>query len=115
MQDIVPTPVALRGEHFALHAVEYRAGSDMEAAVALLQLVETTPDGRLVAIDLFEPDQLRDAVAVLDERYAARLERGCKPVWGAVRRAAPRDVRVETSRSWRTASAQAPGGWTIAR
>ncbi|MEY2433051.1 MAG: hypothetical protein QOC92_2776, partial [Acidimicrobiaceae bacterium] len=68
--------VAIRGEHLCL----VRHGD-------VLQLIETDDSGRVAGTDDFDPQQLDEAIALLDERFIAVLEPRCGAAWRAKARA----------------------------
>ncbi len=61
-------PLAIRGERLALGRTRLSRGDDVSER---LQLTELDGDGRIVASEFFDPDDLNTAMTVLDERYIA--------------------------------------------
>ena len=69
LTQIVPTPIATRGEHLTLSEIRY-SGTE-QRLIELVQLVQIDADERITALVLFDPDDLDFAFAELDARYIA--------------------------------------------
>ena len=61
-------PIATRGDHLGLLRVVYRMAEDL-AQVEVLLLVETDDAGLGAAGDIFDAEQLDEAIALLEERF----------------------------------------------
>ena len=81
VKSIEPSIVAARGEHLVVLDVVY-AGA--RAATRLVQLVELDASGLMRRSELFDSEQLQDAIMRLEELYTATLPAGQAATWEAV-------------------------------